>query len=214
MQQVAEETRVAFERRLERARVPAPQRPDYQKWVRFYLDFCRKYGHPPRSPTSLGPFLGKLAARHQSVEQRDQAADAIRLLVAGPAVPSVSVAMQAARGSAGTAPAAGGQSPPDAPRVLASRAPPSPLVQAGAPGVPPKPSVAGSPCPAPAPTPVAGRGASWEKEYRDLEGSIKLRNYSRKTLAAYRLWVGKFQAFVRSRPTEQLGVDKAWGAEG
>jgi hypothetical protein len=25
---------------LERARVPAPQRPDYQKWVRFYLDFC------------------------------------------------------------------------------------------------------------------------------------------------------------------------------
>ena len=27
MQQVAEETRVAFERRLERARVPAPERP-------------------------------------------------------------------------------------------------------------------------------------------------------------------------------------------
>jgi hypothetical protein len=40
--------------------VPAPQRPNYQKWVRFYLDFCRKYGHPPRSPTSLGPFLSKL----------------------------------------------------------------------------------------------------------------------------------------------------------
>ena len=79
MQQVAEETRVAFERRLERARVPAPQRPDYQKWVRFYLDFCRKYGHPPRSPTSLGPFLGKLAARHQSVEQRDQAAGWLRV---------------------------------------------------------------------------------------------------------------------------------------
>ena len=30
LQQVAEETRVAFERRLERALVPAPQRPDYQ----------------------------------------------------------------------------------------------------------------------------------------------------------------------------------------
>jgi hypothetical protein len=48
MPQVAEETRVAFERRLERARVPVPQRPDYHKWTRFYLDFCRKYGHPPR----------------------------------------------------------------------------------------------------------------------------------------------------------------------
>ena len=111
MQQVAEETRVAFERRLERARVPAPQRPDYQKWVRFYLDFCRKYGHPPRSPTSLGPFLGKLAARHQSVEQRDQAADAIRLLLAGPAAPGASVGMQAARGPACTAPAAGRSKP-------------------------------------------------------------------------------------------------------
>ena len=59
MQQVARETWVAFERRLERAQVPAPQRPDYHKWTRFYLDFCHKYGHPPRSPTSLEPFLRK-----------------------------------------------------------------------------------------------------------------------------------------------------------
>ena len=46
-----------------------------------------------------------------------------------------------------------------------------------------------------------GRGSSWEREYRDLEGAIRLRNYSGKTLEAYRLWVGKFQGFVRSRPT-------------
>ena len=42
MQQVARETWVAFERRLERAQVPAPQRPDYPKRTRFYLDFCHK----------------------------------------------------------------------------------------------------------------------------------------------------------------------------
>ena len=66
MQQVARETWVAFERRLERAQVPAPQRPDYHRWTRFYLDFCHKYGHSPRSPTSLGPFLGKLAAKNQA----------------------------------------------------------------------------------------------------------------------------------------------------
>ena len=36
---------------------------------------------------------------------------------------------------------------------------------------------------------------------RDLEGAIRLRNNSRKTLSAYRLWVARFQAFVRSRPT-------------
>jgi hypothetical protein len=69
MQQVARETWVSFERRLERAQVPAPQRPDYHKWTRFYLDFCHKYGHPPRSPTSFGSFLRKLAAKNQSAEQ-------------------------------------------------------------------------------------------------------------------------------------------------
>ena len=79
MQQVARETWVAFERRLERAQVPAPQRPDYHKWTRFYLDFCHKYGHPPRSPTSLGPFLSKLAAKNQSAEQRHQAAGWLRV---------------------------------------------------------------------------------------------------------------------------------------
>ena len=36
MQQVPAEIATAFERRLDRARVPAPQRPDYRKWVRFY----------------------------------------------------------------------------------------------------------------------------------------------------------------------------------
>jgi hypothetical protein len=79
MQQVARETWIAFERRLERARVPVPQRPDYHKWTRFYLDFCHKYGHPPRSPTSLGPFLTKLASKGQSVVERNHASVAVRL---------------------------------------------------------------------------------------------------------------------------------------
>ena len=37
MQQVSPEISAAFERRLDRARVPATQRPDYHKWVRFLL---------------------------------------------------------------------------------------------------------------------------------------------------------------------------------
>jgi integron integrase len=59
--------------------------------------------------------------------------------------------------------------------------------------------------------PIPACGASWEKEYRDLEASIKLRNYSPKTFDAYRLWVGKFQAFVRSQPTCHLGVNEVRG---
>ena len=74
MQQVPADIWAAFERRLDQAQVPANQRPDYHKWVRFYLDFCTKYGHSPALPTSLGPFLNKLAAKNQSVGQRSQAA--------------------------------------------------------------------------------------------------------------------------------------------
>jgi hypothetical protein len=85
MQQVPADTSAAFQRRLDQAQVPADQRQDYQKWVCFYLDSCTKYGHSPALPTSLGPFLTKLAAKNQSVGQRNQAAAAVRLLLqAGP----------------------------------------------------------------------------------------------------------------------------------
>ena len=94
MQQVPADIWAAFERRLDRAQVPADQRPDYHKWVRFYFDFCHKYGVSPAAPTSLGPFLTKLASKNQSVGQRSQAAAAVRLLIEavpepGPTPPSL-----------------------------------------------------------------------------------------------------------------------------
>ena len=46
MQQVARETRVAFERQFARTQVPAPQRPDFHEWTHFCFGFCSKYGHP------------------------------------------------------------------------------------------------------------------------------------------------------------------------
>jgi len=63
MQQVARETSVAYERRLERAQVPAAQHPDYHRWIRFYLDFCYLQTVPSltlkeaKSPLDLGPGL-------------------------------------------------------------------------------------------------------------------------------------------------------------
>lgn len=85
MQQVPADISAAFERRLDQAQVPADQRPDYHKWVRFYFHFCHKYGHSPALPTSLGPFLTKLASKNQSVGQRSQASAAVRPLnQAGP----------------------------------------------------------------------------------------------------------------------------------
>src|SRR6266446_4676712 len=90
MEQVPREMCEGFERRLEGARVPELQRPGYRKWLRFYIDFCHKYGHSPTSASSLGPFLSKLASKKQSVENRNQAALAVRLqLAAGTEVEAV-----------------------------------------------------------------------------------------------------------------------------
>ena len=47
---------------------------DYHKWVGFYIYFCRKYGFPATTPTALGPFLIKLAAKGNPIEQRHHAA--------------------------------------------------------------------------------------------------------------------------------------------
>ena len=81
MRAVPPEVWATFERRLDEVRVPAPQRPDYRKWVRFYLDFCHKYGHPAASLRSRDPFLAKLASKNQSVAQRSQASAAVGLLL-------------------------------------------------------------------------------------------------------------------------------------
>src|SRR5438045_3680890 len=81
MQQLPSELVANFERRLDRAQVPPSKRPEYHKWVRFYLYFCQKYDFPPTAPTALGPFLTKLVAKEYSIDQRHHAATAIRLLM-------------------------------------------------------------------------------------------------------------------------------------
>jgi hypothetical protein len=51
MQQVPAEIWATLERRFDEVQLPAPQRPDCRKWVRFYLDFCHEYGPPPQAWT-------------------------------------------------------------------------------------------------------------------------------------------------------------------
>jgi hypothetical protein len=61
--------------------VPPAQRPFYLRWVRFYLDFCQKYEHPPREELTINPFLAKLATKGQSQREREQAGKAVHLLL-------------------------------------------------------------------------------------------------------------------------------------
>ena len=239
MQPVPPEVWANFERRLDGMRVPLPQRPDYRKWVRFYFDFCHKYGHSAGASASRGPFLAKLASKNQPVAQRSQASAAVGLLLQSglepgatrpspPASPTGSPraplnsqpAVSSGCGDRGRR--TGAHIPPVPPQT------PRPAAPAGAPPAtwqePPQPACTqhqngpaapflGIRSPAAQATrpSVPGRGASWEQEYRDLEAAVLLRNYSPRTLEAYRFWIARFQSFVRSGPTADLGAQEARG---
>lgn len=49
------------------------------KWLRYYLDFCAKYGLKTETPASLPAFINKLAQKNQPNSQQQQAARAIQL---------------------------------------------------------------------------------------------------------------------------------------
>lgn len=59
--------------------IPSSDRANYQKWLRYYLDFCHKYQFGADDKNSFSSFNRKLAEKQQSVSQRRQAHDAIRV---------------------------------------------------------------------------------------------------------------------------------------
>ena len=61
---VAKDLQTQYEKALDSASISRELRPHFRKWLRFYLDFCSKYGHSPRSKSSVPLFMAKLACRH------------------------------------------------------------------------------------------------------------------------------------------------------
>jgi hypothetical protein len=59
--------------------IPSSRQGAYRKWLRFYLDFCKKYALEVKDKESLELFIKKLKEKRQSPEQQQQAVQAIRL---------------------------------------------------------------------------------------------------------------------------------------
>jgi hypothetical protein len=74
MKKLADVLVAAFTARVEKAGVARAGRAEALKWLRFYLDFCAKYRHPPRDRDSLDPFLQKLTEKGQSLASQKRAA--------------------------------------------------------------------------------------------------------------------------------------------
>jgi hypothetical protein len=69
--------RSKFDEQLRRRPIPNNLHAPYQKWLRYYLDFCQKYRFPPRQEKSLPTFLRKLQDKQQAKTLQEQATAAI-----------------------------------------------------------------------------------------------------------------------------------------
>ncbi|MCR4293310.1 MAG: hypothetical protein NUV76_10590 [Candidatus Kuenenia sp.] len=70
---------IKFDPMLLRKGIPRSEHHNFRKWLRYYLDFCKKYGFPESKKESLPRFIKKLQEKHQSSQQQKQAAFAISL---------------------------------------------------------------------------------------------------------------------------------------
>jgi len=65
--------RAEFDVYLTARNVPKAEHGLYAKWLRFYLDFCRKYNFPEELSESLPHFVRKLNEKKQTSHQQQQA---------------------------------------------------------------------------------------------------------------------------------------------
>ncbi len=206
-----------FEAYLRSRMVPIKLHGEYKKWLRYYLDFCEKYGTPPTREESLPRFIRKLGEKKQTEEQRVQASKAITLYygivnhkvsVAKKPVPPTAHPSKALE-STNEKPSSFREAPSGP--VSYQKVIPTPFRGTNPVSRKPDPSsfqapLLSQPIPVPRKTIEINRatGASWKAEYSRLTDEIQVRHYSPKTLQTYRGWVRQYQAYTRSKPPEDL----------
>ena len=207
--------------------IPSRQHGAYRKWLRFYLDFCKKYASEVKDTVRLGLFIKKLKEKRQSSEQQQQAVQAIRLFYQIDSTMLPQTGMGTAQPEGTYRIASSRQLLKDgdcSPSKLSDRrrehlgkadfiqeksagtiAKQSNVAQQGKRELPIRSSS----------TPeifaasvnvqkVLKTGASWKTEYSRLSDEIALRHYSPKTLKTYRSHISKFQVFTKSIAPELL----------
>jgi len=166
---------------LNRENVPDKFYSFYRKWLRYYLDFCRKYDFEPSGPESLAHFIVKLQSKNQSPVYQQQAGHAVSLYY-----DMLKEEARKARCRTTTE---------ELPLHVSEAAP-----------IPPHPEETRSY--AASHPPVSARPAlaldEWRKAHAGLSAEIQYRHYSPKTLRSYASWVRKLQFFSRSKAPETL----------
>ena len=72
-----------YDRLLVNSEAQPKEYPAYRKWLRYYLDFCKKYDHEYADSESLLLYIDKLKSKKQNLFQQNQAQKAVKLYYAG-----------------------------------------------------------------------------------------------------------------------------------
>ncbi len=211
MHVVSLELQKRFAETLTKTGVPLREQAFYQKWLRYYLDFCNKYRFEIESRESLAPFIAKLREKKQSEDFQQQAVRAISIFYNSckVALPFAGELLETAQ-----APEPFCRHPlrqPDTKTPVPQVQGPQNLQNQTEASLQPKNGAFA--CCQPVngnillPRPVIAQGASWQNEYARLNDEIGLRHYSPKTLKTYRSYVRKFQNFTRSVDPNLLNAE-------
>jgi integron integrase len=154
---------------------------EYQKWLRYFLDFCSKYNTSNTKSAQLRAFMNKLREKGQPDDQRRRAYHAVSLYFEMlPAVTDDSVA-----NISGAVSAEQVSLPSQTENIDAA--------------VKSRYSEAGYQ--------VQSASPEWDVVMEKLAGEIKVRHYSRKTLKTYALWSRKFQRYLKNKSPDELTSD-------
>ena len=77
MLQISQEILNCYNLLLNNRNIPKSEQYDFRKWLRYYLDFCKKYNHSESKKENLPLFIKKLREKHQSSKQQKQSSNAI-----------------------------------------------------------------------------------------------------------------------------------------
>jgi integron integrase len=190
MLKIPDSLKARFDRALGENEIPRSDRNHYLKWLRYYLDFCNKYGFAASDTRSLSSFIRKLEEKNQTALQREQAGKAVHvyyeLVGWGPDVES-------------SRPAG---SPQKAEKVGEGRY----QYRTKDLGSEQRKKADGNEAgPEGAVRTELEKG--WESAYRRLSDEIAVRHYSPKTLKSYTTWLRKMHYFRKGKEPAALSID-------
>ena len=160
------------------------------KWMRYYLDFCRKYHFRQGTDASLAAFLKKLGEKNQPVQLQKQTEQAIWLYFAlGQSLKKQQDLKDTGKTSHSTR-----ISPNTYSKNIQEYNSLEQVYRQSEDSAGKKNT-------------LKKKGADWTGAFAELNNCIRVRHYSRATLKTYTGWVRKFQAFTESKDPTLLDTE-------